>query len=193
MEKLGLQCGEPNMDEWRAMVDKIKHYEHELTVAIVGKYVALHDAYLSIVESLRHAGFDQGIKVDIRWVDSETVTKENVGEILKGVAGIIVPGGFGDRGIEGKINAIQYVRENNIPFLGICLGMQLAVVEYARNVLECRGQQRRIRRYGVSRHRSAAGAKRSGRNGRNHAVGALPLQVKGGEQVLRALRRVSHL
>ena len=135
VEKLGLQCGEPNMDEWRAMVDKIKHYEHELTVAIVGKYVAIHDAFLSIVESLRHAGFDQGIKVDIRWVDSETVTKENVGEILKGVAGIIVPGGFGDRGIEGKINAIQYVRENNIPFLGICLGMQLAVVEYARNVL----------------------------------------------------------
>lgn len=136
VEKLGLKCEEANLDDWRAMVDKIKNPEHELTIAIVGKYVSLHDAYLSIVESLRHAGFDRRIKVNIKWVDSETVTPENVGEILSDVHGIVVPGGFGDRGIEGKITAIRYVRENDMPFLGICLGMQLAVAEFARHVLD---------------------------------------------------------
>ncbi|MEG0874868.1 MAG: CTP synthase [Clostridiales bacterium] len=135
VEKLHLNCKPAEMNAWREMVDKIKHPQHTLTIAIVGKYVSLHDAYLSIVESLKHAGFDRRIKVEIEWIDSEYITTDNVGEKLQNVEGIVVPGGFGDRGIEGKINAIKYARENNLPLLGICLGMQLSVVEYGRNVL----------------------------------------------------------
>ena len=100
----------------------------------MGKYVQLHDAYLSVAEALRHAGYPLGARIHIRWIDSETVTEENYTQVLKDLDGILVPGGFGNRGIEGKISAIRYARENNIPFLGICLGMQLAVVEFARHV-----------------------------------------------------------
>ena len=102
-------------------------------IALVGKYVALHDAYLSVAEALTHAGIANGVRVDVRWVDSETVTEENAAGLLAGCAGVLVPGGFGSRGVEGKISAIRYARENKIPFLGICLGMQMAVVELARN------------------------------------------------------------
>ena len=116
------------------MVDKIKTLHKEVNIAIVGKYVALHDAYLSVAEALRHAGYWLGAKVNILWVDSETVTDENVSERLKSADGILVPGGFGNRGIEGKIAAAKYARENDVPFLGICLGMQVAVIEFARNV-----------------------------------------------------------
>ena len=135
VKKLNLECKKTDLSQWRALVEKIKNPEHQLTIAIVGKYVSLHDAYLSIVESLRHAGFDRRIDVKIEWVNSEQVTRDNVAEKLGHVQGIVVPGGFGDRGIEGKIEAIRYARENNLPFLGICLGMQLAVVEFGRNVL----------------------------------------------------------
>ncbi len=100
----------------------------------MGKYVALHDAYLSVVEALTHGGIENDVKVKIRWVDSETVTDENAAELLAGADGVLVPGGFGDRGIEGKIAAVRYARESRVPFLGICLGMQMAVVEYARHV-----------------------------------------------------------
>jgi len=132
--KLNLHTKEPDLTEWEDMVLKIKNRKKEVDIAIVGKYVKLPDAYLSIIESLNHAGFHTGTKVNIKWVDSESITKQNVAEKLNGVSGMIVPGGFGDRGIEGKITACQYARENDIPYLGICLGMQIAVIEFARNV-----------------------------------------------------------
>ena len=116
------------------MVYRAKNVKDTVEIALVGKYVSLHDAYLSVVEALTHGGIENDVKVHIRWVDSETVTQDNVAQVLEGVQGILVPGGFGNRGIEGKISAIRYARENNIPFLGICLGMQLAVVEFARHV-----------------------------------------------------------
>lgn len=139
VEKLKLQCGEADLTDWREMVRRIKNYTKEVPIAIVGKYVDLHDAYLSICESLDHAGFHQDAKVNIKWVNSEYLTEENLEEELGDVKGILVPGGFGDRGIEGKILAVRYAREHKLPFLGICLGMQLAVVEYARHVLGLAG------------------------------------------------------
>jgi len=132
---LGLKCEAPNLDEWKRIVEIEKTAEKRVKIALVGKYVELHDAYLSVAEALKHAGIANQSVVDIDWVHSADITKENVGEILKSADGILVPGGFGERGIEGKINAIQFARENKIPFLGICLGMQLVVVEFARNVL----------------------------------------------------------
>lgn len=132
--ELGLHTQEPDLTEWNNMLEKIYARKKELTIAIVGKYVKLHDAYLSIIESLNHAGYDTGTKVKIRWVESEKVTEDNVAQLLNGVHGIIIPGGFGDRGIEGKITTCRYARKNDIPFLGICLGMQIAVIEFARSV-----------------------------------------------------------
>lgn len=136
-----LQLGEekPDLDEWRGLVERAKHLEGSVKIALVGKYVALYDAYLSIVEALKHGGIANGVDVEIKWIDSEIVSSENVVSLLADVDGILVPGGFGDRGIEGKIRAISYARTNNIPFFGICLGMQLCVVEYARNVLHMAG------------------------------------------------------
>ncbi len=132
--ELGLWTRAPQLDEWRAMVARIKALEHTVTIGLVGKYVQLHDAYLSVAEALRHAGYDCGARVDIRWIDSETVTAETAPEVFSGCNGIIVPGGFGDRGVEGMIATAQYAREHDMPYLGICLGMQVAVVEFARNV-----------------------------------------------------------
>ena len=133
--KLGLDCGEPDMTEWRALVSKIHGVHRHVRIALVGKYVGLHDAYLSVVESLFHAGTACDASVDIQWVDSETLTADNIAQKLCGCSGILVPGGFGDRGIEGMILAAQYARERGIPYLGICLGMQIAVIEFARHVL----------------------------------------------------------
>lgn len=118
-----------------AMVSAIKKCSKSVTIGLVGKYVQLHDAYLSVAEALRHAGFFLDAKVSIRWIDSELVTAETVESTLAGLVGILVPGGFGSRGIEGMILAAQYAREKNIPYFGICLGMQVAVIEYARHVL----------------------------------------------------------
>ncbi len=132
--ELGLWTKAPNLTEWEEMVGKIKNLENKATVAIVGKYVQLHDAYLSVAEALRHAGYMYSSEICIEWIDSETITKDNVAEKLKNCDGIIVPGGFGSRGIEGKIITAGYARENDIPYLGICLGMQTAVIEFARNV-----------------------------------------------------------
>ena len=132
--ELGIDAPEPDLCEWRGMVQKIAARQKAVSIAIVGKYVRLHDAYLSIIESLNHAGFETGADINIRWIDSEDVTADNAGDILRGIDGMIIPGGFGDRGIEGKIAACRHVRENNVPFLGICLGMQIAVVEFARHV-----------------------------------------------------------
>jgi CTP synthase len=134
-ESLNLDCPEPDLDDWKAMVKSAKNPTKEVTVALVGKYIALHDAYISVVESLKHAGYAANASVNIKWVDSETVTDENAAEVFGDVSGILVPGGFGSRGIEGKISAIRYARENNIPFLGLCLGMQLSIVEFARHVV----------------------------------------------------------
>mgnify|MGYP000859326629 CR=1 FL=1 len=133
--KLHLDCGEPDMTEWRALVDKIHGVHRHVRIALVGKYVGLHDAYLSVVESLFHAGTACDASVEIQWVDSETLTSDNIAQKLCGCSGILVPGGFGDRGIEGMILAAQYARERGIPYLGICLGMQMAMVAFARNVL----------------------------------------------------------
>ena len=132
---LNLPCPEPDLTEWRAMIDAWKHPEKEVTVALVGKYIQLHDAYISVVESLKHGGVANRASVNIKWIDSETVTAENVNELLGDVSGILVPGGFGSRGIEGKILAIKYAREHQVPFLGLCLGMQLSIVEFARDVI----------------------------------------------------------
>ena len=128
---------EPKNSEWEKMIKNINNIpEKEVKIAIVGKYVRLEDSYLSVAESLHHAGFANNVKVSIKYIDSETITNENAKEKLKDLDGIIVPGGFGNRGIEGKIQTIKYARENKIPFLGICLGMQMAVVEFARDVLK---------------------------------------------------------
>ena len=132
---LNLNCPEPDIKDWEDMVYALKHPQKEVTVALVGKYTALHDAYISVVEALKHGAVANNASVNIKWIPSEEVTPENVSEKLSGVSGILVPGGFGDRGIDGKLYAIQYARENKIPFLGLCLGMQLSIVEYARNVV----------------------------------------------------------
>ena len=132
--ELGLDAPEPDLAEWSAMVDKIKAPRAPVHIGLVGKYVALHDAYLSVAEALRHAGYRYDTHVKIHWIDSETITPENAGEVLGDLDGIIVPGGFGSRGIEGMITAAQYARENDVPYFGICLGMQIAVIEYARGV-----------------------------------------------------------
>ena len=132
---LSLDCPEPDLAEWTAMVDRIKTAHKTVRIALVGKYVALHDAYLSVAESLFHAGTANDAIVSIEWVDSEELTEDNVANVLGGCQGILVPGGFGGRGIEGMILAAQYARENDVPYLGICLGMQIAVIEFARHVL----------------------------------------------------------
>ncbi len=134
VEKLEMECPSPDLDEWEEMVDKIRSVTDTVEIAIVGKYVHLADAYKSIIESFIHAGVANDVKVKIKWVDSEEVEENGAELYLKGIKGILVPGGFGDRGIEGKIMAVRYARENRIPFLGICLGLQCSVIEFARNV-----------------------------------------------------------
>ena len=124
-----------DMTDWKALVEKVQSLEKTTKIALVGKYVELQDAYLSVAEALKHAGYAHNTEIDIQWINAEEVTTANAQEHLATADGILVPGGFGDRGIEGKIAAIQYARENNVPFFGICLGMQLACVEFARNVV----------------------------------------------------------
>ncbi len=138
LKLLDIQAGPCDLTEWTDMVERQLNSTGSVTVALVGKYVELPDAYLSVVEALTHGGIFHGVKVRVKWVPSQDVTPENVAEMLAGADGILVPGGFGARGLEGKITAIQYARENNIPFLGLCLGMHMAVVEFARHVLDLR-------------------------------------------------------
>ena len=130
--ELHIDAPEIDLSEWNEMLDKIKNRTRTVTIGLVGKYVQLHDAYLSVAEALRHAGYALGADVDIRCIDSETVNAENVSEVLEDCAGIVVPGGFGNRGIEGKIATANYCRTHNVPYLGICLGMQVAVIAFAR-------------------------------------------------------------
>lgn len=134
-ESLNLPCPEPDLSDWRAMIHAWKNPEKEVTVALVGKYIQLHDAYISVVEALKHGAVAHHAKANIKWIDSETVTADNAEDLLGDVSGILVPGGFGSRGIDGKLYAIQYAREHQIPFLGLCLGMQLSIVEFSRHVL----------------------------------------------------------
>ena len=133
--ELRLSCDEPDLSEWKAMLTKIEKATKRVRIALVGKYIQLHDAYLSVTEALKHASWDNGSQVIIDWVDSELVTRQSVQSLLGDADGILVPGGFGDRGIEGKILSAQFARERKIPYLGICLGMQIAVIEFARHVL----------------------------------------------------------
>lgn len=135
LEKIGMTTAPPDLNDWREMVLRLKNLSHNTTIGLVGKYISLQDAYLSVAEALRHAGFYHSSAITIEWINAEEITRSNVHERLKNVDGVLVPGGFGDRGIEGKIKAIRHARENNVPFLGLCLGMQLAVVEYCRNVI----------------------------------------------------------
>ena len=136
---LGLACPEPELTEWREMVAKIKRPQREVTIALVGKYTQLQDAYLSVAEALRHAGYANDAHVTIRWIDSETLTEANIASVLAGTDGVLVPGGFGDRGVEGMILAAQAAREKGLPYLGICLGMQIAVIEFARHAAGIQG------------------------------------------------------
>ena len=133
--KLGLHVPEPDLAEWTQMVEHVKNVSRNITIALVGKYTQLHDAYLSVVEALSHAGTANDAVVNVKWVDSEELIEENVSSILDGCDGILIPGGFGDRGIEGMITAAKYAREKKIPFFGICLGMQMAVIEFARHIV----------------------------------------------------------
>lgn len=133
--ELKLECKQPDLKDWQEMLDRVKSRNKKVRIAIVGKYVKLHDAYLSIIESLNHAGYENSACIDIKWVNSEKVNKDTAEKILGDCDGILVPGGFGKRGVLGMVYAAQYAREHNVPFFGICLGMQVAVIEYARNVL----------------------------------------------------------
>ncbi len=133
-ECLHLDCPEPDLSDWIDMVDSLRNPNKEVEIALVGKYISLHDAYISVVEALKHGGIAERATVNIKWVDSELLNEENVAQILGDVQGILVPGGFGDRGIDGKILACRYAREHKVPFLGLCLGMQLAIVEFARHI-----------------------------------------------------------
>ncbi|MGN1163442.1 MAG: CTP synthase [Candidatus Ornithospirochaeta sp.] len=135
VKKLRLPERKIDLSEWMAMVDRIHSAEKNVTIAVVGKYMELHDAYLSVMEALKHASWGEGAKIDIKWTDSETVNKETAEDIFRDVDGILVPGGFGYRGVEGKIETVKWARTHRVPFLGICLGMQVAVIEFARNVL----------------------------------------------------------
>lgn len=139
VKKMGLECGEANMEEWESLVNKIMNLKKTVKIALVGKYIELHDAYMSVVEALKHGGFANDCDIHIEWVNACDIDAGNIDNILGSADGILVPGGFGDRGIEGKIMAAKYARENKVPFFGICLGMQCAVIEFARNVLGLKG------------------------------------------------------
>lgn len=134
IKRLKIQCKEKDMHDWEDMVLRSKNLSHRTQIALVGKYIELQDAYISVVEALKHASIYNDTKLEIKWVDSEDITEKTAGTLLKSADGIIIPGGFGSRGIEGKINAARYARENKVPYLGLCLGMQIAIIEYARNV-----------------------------------------------------------
>ena len=141
--ELGLHTAEPDLAEWREMVERVRHQNREVRIGLVGKYVQLHDAYLSVAEALRHAGYALDARVKIEWIDSENVDEKNAESVFSGIQGIIVPGGFGSRGIEGMIATARYAREHHVPYFGICLGMQVAVIEYARNAAGLAGADSR--------------------------------------------------
>jgi CTP synthase len=141
IKKLGIECGEPDLSDWTQMLDALRNPTQTVNIAMVGKYVELHDSYISVNEALKHGGIETRSAVNIEWIDSESLEAEgaDIEKILGNMDGILVPGGFGSRGIEGKIKACEYARTHNVPYLGICLGMQIAIIEFARNVLGLKG------------------------------------------------------
>ena len=191
VDMLHLECGEPDLTEWRALVDRIDSCARPVTIALVGKYVQLHEAYLSVWEALKHSAFYHGRRLDLLWIDSEELTPATVAERLCGADGVIVPGGFGQRGIEGKIEAIRYCREQKVPFSGVCLGMQCAVAEFARDVVRHDGRQLdRVRpRDGVPRHRPAARAEERRGHGRHDASRRVARAARAGHEGAGRLRR----
>ena len=166
IDKLGLNAGPLDLSEWNGVIDRIHAMEGVVRIALVGKYVQLQDAYLSVVEALRHAGIHHGREVEIVWVDAESLRPEEIRHKLEAADGILVPGGFGVRGIEGKVMAVRYARENHVPFFGICLGMQVAVVEFARNICGMVGaNSSEFDSSTVTPDRPATGAEGPGRQG----------------------------
>jgi CTP synthase len=136
LRELNMEAPKADLSEWRAMVQRIKNLKDCVKIALVGKYVSLHDAYLSVLEALKHGGYENDVKIEVDWVDSELLDESNIHDTLKDADGIIVPGGYGERGTEGMILAAKYAREKDIPYFGIGFGMQMAIIEFARNVLE---------------------------------------------------------
>ncbi len=188
---LHLEDRKPDLTEWENMVERIHSADKKVTIAMVGKYMELHDAYLSVMEALKHASWNEGANCTIDWVDSETINDENVAERLKNADGILIPGGFGYRGVEGKIAATRYARENKVPFLGICLGMQVAVIEYARSVLGLEGASSsefdKDGKYSVI---DLMPDQRGVKKGGTMRLGAYPCQIKKGS-VLESLYNTS--
>ena len=185
----------PDLDGWRALVERIKAPKPTLEIALVGKYIELPDAYLSVTEALRHAAWANGVDAKVRWIDSEALTADNVDERLAGAAGVLVPGGFGHRGIEGKVLAAHWARDHVMPYLGLCLGLQCAVIEFARQTLEHpRRQLDRVRHvHGQPGHRLHARPARRRGQGRHDAAGPVPGQAHAGLEGPRGLRRRGHL
>ena len=194
-DRLGLVTGPPDMREWEAMVDRVRAVSGVVRIALVGKYVQLQDAYLSVVEALNHGAIHHGAKLEIIWVDAETLSWDEAERRLALADGILIPGGFGIRGIEGKIAAARFARENDIPFLGVCLGMQVAVVEFARHVVGPRRRQlQRVRaRYALPGHRPAARAEGDRGHGRHHAARLRPGQDRARHPRPSGLRRAGGL
>ena len=189
VEKLELPAGTLDLSEWNELVEKLQARSGMVRIALVGKYVQLPDAYLSVVEALRHSGIHHGRHVEIVWVDAETLRPEEIRSQLEASDGILVPGGFGVRGIEGKIMAVEYAREGKVPFLGICLGLQVAVVEFARHMTGLiRANQLGVRPgHSLSGHRPAAGTEGRGGQRGHHATGSLAHQGDTGHEGLRRL------
>ena len=188
--ELALENIAGDMSEWEAMTERIRNSDKEVKIALVGKYVQLHDAYLSVAEALRHGGWENGANVNIEWIDSEGVNSDTVEKLLGSCDGLLVPGGFGDRGIEGKITAIRYAREHDMPFLGICLGMQMAVVEFARNVLELKSaNSSEFAPEGQDPcYPLDAGSARRYSDGRNYETGRISLRSDAGYEAGGSLR-----
>ena len=192
VEKLRLDVPPADLTEWKGVVSRIATRSKTCTIALVGKYVKLHDAYLSVMESLYHAGFENDSQVDIKWVESEDLIDQDAcKEVFADVDGIIVPGGFGDRGIEGMIQAAQYARENQIPYFGICLGMQIMVMEFARGVLGYAdaNSSEFTPRWRPQCHCPDGRPAGQHPQGRHHASGQVPLHRQARHQDGRVLRR----
>lgn len=186
--ELGISAPAPDLEEWNQMLDRMKHGGRPVSIGLVGKYVQLHDAYLSVAEALHHAGYALEADVRIRWIDSESITAANAAEVLKGCDGIVVPGGFGNRGVEGMIQTARYCREHNLPYLGICLGMQIAAIEFARNA--CGFSDANSGEFDeLSKHKvidflpdQHAGIQKGG----TMRLGAYPCRIRPGSQMHRA-------
>jgi CTP synthase len=188
IERMKLTAGSRDLAEWRDLVDRLVHPEASVSIAVVGKYVELQDAYLSVKESLIHAGISHGVAPDIRWIQSESLESADVAAVLGGVDGIVVPGGFGERGFEGKILAAEYAREHGVPYLGLCFGMQVMVVEFARNVLGMEGANSTENRPGTPHPVISLLSEQMGieDKGGTMRLGAYPCRLRPGTKAHRA-------